>query len=88
MNTLQEPVVLALVLGVVIGLAVVVWTVLRMGAGQAPRERVVQTRPDRRAQRLDDAVAASPALRRAVELTANLASRRGALGAVERALRA
>ena len=33
-------------------------------------------------------MAASPALRRAVELTANLASRRGALGSVERSLRA
>jgi tight adherence protein B len=80
--------VLALVLGVVIGVAVAIWTVLRMGAGQPTREPAVQTRPDRRAQRLDDAVAAVPALRRAVELTANLASRRGMLGSVERALRA
>jgi tight adherence protein B len=88
MNALGQPVVLACVLGVMVGVGVVVVTVLRMGAGKAPRERVVQTRPDRRAQRLDDAVAAVPALRRAVELTANLANRRGALGSVERSLRA
>ena len=80
--------VLALVLGVVIGVAVVMSTVLRMGAGKPEREPIVQARPDRRAQRLDDAVAAVPALRRAVELTANLASRRGVLGSVERSLRA
>jgi tight adherence protein B len=80
--------VLALVLGVVIGMTVAITTVLRMGAGKPAREANVQTRPDRRAQRLDDAVAAVPALRRAVELTANLASRRGLLGSVERALRA
>ena len=79
--------VLALVLGVVIGVTVVISTVLRMSEGKPEREPVVHVRPDRRAQRLDDAVAAVPGLRRAVELTANLASRRGALGSVERALR-
>ena len=88
MSPLGDPMVLALVLGVVVGVTIVIATVLRMGAGAVPLERVVQTRPDRRAQRLDDAVAASPAIRRAVELTANLASRRGVLGSVERALRA
>jgi tight adherence protein B len=88
MSALGQPVVLGCILGVMIGTAVVITTVLRMGAGQAPREPTVQARPDRRAQRLDDAVAASPLLRRAVELTANLASRRGALGSVERSLRA
>jgi tight adherence protein B len=49
---------------------------------------VVQTRPDRRAQRLDDAVAGSAVLRRAVEATTNLASRGGLLGRAERSLRA
>jgi tight adherence protein B len=43
---------------------------------------------DRRTRRLDQALAASPALRRAVEVTADLAKRRGALGSVERWLRA
>jgi tight adherence protein B len=88
MSALGEPIVLALLLGVIGGLTVVVVTVLRSGAGRAPAEPVTQTRPDRRAQRLDDAVASSPALRRAVEVTTNLASRRGALGSVERSLRA
>jgi tight adherence protein B len=81
-------VVLALVLGVVTGMTVAITTVMRMGAGRPERVANVQARPDRRAQKLDDAVAAVPALRRAVELTANLASRRGVLGSVERALRA
>jgi tight adherence protein B len=86
MSMLDQPTIL--ILGVMLGVTVVVVMVLRMGAGEQPRARVVQQRPDRRAQRLDDAVAAVPALRRAVELTANLASRRGALGSVERSLRA
>ena len=88
MNTLGQPEVLVLVLGVMIGVTVVTVTVLRMGVGDAPREHTRQARPDRRAQRLDDAVASVPALRRAVELTANLANRRGLLGSVERSLRA
>lgn len=41
-----------------------------------------------RANRFDDANDGSAVLRRAVELTANLADRRGALGSVERSLRA
>ena len=88
MSTLSEPTVLALILGVVGGIAIVTVTVLRMGAGHSPTTRVVHAQPDRRAQRLDKAVANSPALRRAVELTTNLARRRGILGAVERSLRA
>jgi tight adherence protein B len=88
MNALGQPVVLACVFGVMVGVAVVIATVLRMGAGQASPVSTVQARPDRRAQRLDAAVAASPVLRRAVEVTTNLASRRGFLGSVERSLRA
>ena len=38
--------------------------------------------------RREDALENSPALRRAIELTANLAERRGTLGSVERSLRA
>jgi tight adherence protein B len=88
MNTIREPQVLLLVLGVMIGVAVVVVTLLRMGGDEEPTERFVQNRPDRRAKRLDEAVEKSPFLRRAVRLTANLAERRGLLGSVERSLRA
>jgi tight adherence protein B len=89
-TTLGDPMVQALVLGVVVGIGVVVATLLRM---EGPRRRPApadlnKTRPDKRAKRLDEAVASSPALARAVEVTANLASRRGYLGAVERSLRA
>src|SRR4051794_7561825 len=44
--------------------------------------------PTRSTNRLNDAVDASPMLRRAIEVTANLADRRGTLGSVERSLRA
>jgi tight adherence protein B len=88
MSTLSEPLVLLLVLGVAGGIATVIVTVLRMGGGPSRSAAVVHAQPDRRAQRLDKAVAASPALRRAVELTTNLAQRRGLLGSVERSLRA
>jgi tight adherence protein B len=88
MSTLRDPMVLALVLGVMGGATVVVVTLVRMDVRRPARAHVIQTRPDRRAQRLDDAVAASPALRRALEVTTNLASRRGALGSAERSLRA
>jgi tight adherence protein B len=85
-----DPVLVAMLAGVVGGITVVVVCMLRFGrdAAAAPVEHVPQARPDRRAQRLDDAVAKSPALRRAVAMTTNLANRRGALGAVERRLRA
>jgi tight adherence protein B len=89
MSTLSDPMVRALVLGVVAGVGVLVATVLRMP--RSGRERGAYTaraRPDRRAKRLDEAVASSPALKRAVEVTADLAARRGMLGSVERALRA
>jgi tight adherence protein B len=88
MSVLGDPFVLVLLAGVMAGVALVVATILRLGADRAPAVHVAQTRPDPRAQRFDDAVASSPALRRAVEVTANLAERRGALGSVERMLRA
>jgi tight adherence protein B len=88
MSALADPVVLALLAGVVVGVGLVVATVLRLGADRTPVAHVTQTRPDPRAQRLDDAVASSPVLQRALEVTANLAERRGALGSVERSLRA
>lgn len=89
MSTLSDPTVRLLVLGVVLGVGVVVAMVLRMpGPRRDQGSYTSRARPDRRAKRLDEAVAASPALKRAVEVTADLASRRGILGAVERALRA
>src|SRR6185503_13166669 len=88
MNTLRDPQVLGLILGVIVGVTVVIVTLVRMGTEQEEIDHFVQKRPDRRAQKLDEAVAKNPALRRAVELTANLAERRGALGSVERSLRA
>ena len=44
--------------------------------------------PSRTSRRFDDAYDGSPILRRAIEVTANLAERRGLLGSVERSLRA
>lgn len=89
MRTLDDPVVRAMVLGVVVGVGVLVATLLRMGG---PRHTTAaytsRSRPDPRARRLDQAVASSPALQRAVEVTADLAARRGVLGSVERSLRA
>jgi tight adherence protein B len=87
-STLAEPIVLVLILGVVGGISVVVLMLLRTSQERAPRAHVAHPLPDRRAQRLDDAVAASPALRRALAVTTDLANRRGLLGSVERSLRA
>lgn len=89
MSALTDPLVLALVAGAVLGLGVAVATLLRMEGRHDPQTPYTrQYRPDRRARRIDEAVAASPALRRAVEVTADLAARRGLLGTVERGLRA
>jgi tight adherence protein B len=92
MSAVSDPIVLALVAGVVVGLGVVVAMVLRVGAERtaalATTPEPSHHRGDRRTRRLDEALAASPALRRAVEVTANLANRKGALGSVERSLRA
>jgi tight adherence protein B len=92
MTGLDDPIAWAMIVGVVAGLVVVVATVLLMGRPRAldttASRYVEKSRPDRRATRLDKAVAASPALRRAVEVTADLAARRGLLGSVERSLRA
>ncbi|HEV3225374.1 MAG TPA: type II secretion system F family protein [Acidimicrobiales bacterium] len=57
-------------------------------AGQRASDPATAAGPSRSQRRLDDAFDASPVLRRAIELTANLAERRGALGSVERSLRA
>ena len=60
----------------------------RRAARRPPASPRAHAPGDQRTRRLDQALAASPALRRAVEVTADLAQRRGALGSVERSLRA
>jgi tight adherence protein B len=84
-----------LIAGLLASAAVVVAVLARITAErQAIQRAIAQAKAplrqstDRRTRRLDDALSASPALRRAVEVTANLASRRGALGSVERSLQA
>lgn len=93
MSALSDPVVVLLVCGVAVGVGVLVATLLRLGSDRA--EAIADAPPvaaprrgDSRTKRLDDALAASPVLRRAVALTANLGERGGALGSLERSLRA
>lgn len=94
MSTISDPMVLLPLLGVVVGLGVVVAVVLDLGRTRASikagHTATASATPhgDRRTRRLDEALAASPVLRRAVEVTADLANRKGALGSVERSLRA
>lgn len=88
MSALGDPVVLALLVGVTAGIGVLVAVLLRLGVERPPIETAAPSRRDPRTQRLDAAVASSPALKRAIEVTANLAARRGTLGSVERSLRA
>lgn len=88
MSALGDPIVAALVAAVVGGVATVVVVILRLGLDRPQAEPTAVRRSDPRARRLDEAVAGSPALRRAIQLTANLADRRGLLGSVERRLRA
>jgi len=89
--------VLVFAVGIAIGIGVVLVGMLEIArhrAQQVAELAADSTRSKRRrnddprTRRLDDALAASPALRRAVEVTADLADRRGALGSVERSLRA
>jgi tight adherence protein B len=89
----MEPMLLLLVGGIAGGIAFVLVGLLdiaRQRSEQAAerKEVPVRARHDDRRGRIDDALAASPTLRRAVEVTADLAGRRGALGSVERKLRA
>lgn len=91
MSAASDPMVVLLALGVALGVGVLVASLLRLGSerAQAMAEApVALRRGDARTQRLDSALAASPVLRRAVALTANLAERGGALGSLERSLRA
>ena len=92
MSALREPMVIVPLVGFVLGIGVLVATMLDIGrrrsAAVAETSAPVSRHGDRRTRRLDEALAKSPALRRAVEVTANLANRKGALGSVERSLRA
>ncbi|MFP5256262.1 MAG: type II secretion system F family protein [Acidimicrobiia bacterium] len=96
MSLPSDPIVLLLLVGVVVSVGAIVLVVMSLGAerqramADAAAEAAVTTRrrSDRRTRRLDDALDASPTLRRAVALTANLANRKGALGSAERLLRA
>jgi tight adherence protein B len=97
MSALRDPFILLFLAGLFAGVAVVVAVLLRIHAEREAIRRATEayaaTAPKRRAadhrtQRLDDVLSASPLLRRAVEVTANLAARRGALGTLERSLRA
>jgi tight adherence protein B len=69
------------------GFGVVAYIVVSM-ANEKQRVPDTGTKPRRgSSRRLDDAFDGSPMLRRAIEVTANLAERRGVLGSVERSLR-
>jgi len=93
MSVPSDPIALVLLVGVVVAMTAVVLVVLSLGAERkraagAHAAAATPRRVDQRTRRLDEALAASPALRRAVEVTANLADRKGYLGTVERNLRA
>lgn len=93
MSTITNPAVALPLTGVVLGVGVLVATmvdIVRRRTAEASKAVAEPSavRGDRRTRRLDEALAKSPALRRAVELTANLANRKGALGSLERSLRA
>lgn len=87
----SDPIAVGLAALVAVALAVVVVNLLRLARGSGAGAAETSNTPvahDRRTRRLDLALAASPILRRAVEVTANLAERKGALGSLERQLRA
>ena len=93
MSALADPVVVVMLLGIVLGLGTLVAVLLQLaGTRRKAIAQVAMSTPtprgDHRTRRLDEALASSPVLRRAVEVTANLANRKGALGSVERSLRA
>lgn len=93
MSALSDPLVILPVIGVVGGVGVLTATLLQLGRDRSEAlaskpKAVTPNRGDRRTRRLDEVMAASSTLRRAVDVTANLANRRGALGSVERSLRA
>lgn len=87
---LNDPVIAALSAGVAVGAGVLAALLARMAAeAKAAKAAAAATGTGRRPSsgRLDRALDGSPVVRRAIELTANLAERRGLLGSVERSLR-
>jgi tight adherence protein B len=92
-SALSDPVVLVLLVGIMLGIGTLVATLMHLASARTKALALVAKATaapsgDRRTRRLDEALAASPVLRRAVEVTADLARRKGALGSVERSLRA
>lgn len=69
------------------GFGVVAYIIVGLANEREPAD-ATSGKPAKRARRFDDAYEGSPMLRRAIEVTANLAERRGVLGSVERQLRA
>ena len=70
-----------------IGFGVVAYIVVNLANEKQPVETTEKAAKSSH-RRFDDAYDGSPMLRRAIEVTANLAERRGLLGSVERSLRA
>ena len=86
---LSDPIVVAMIAGVTAGAGVVAAVVVRMVGEANTAEAQIAGVPARSSnRRREDALDGSPMVRRAIELTANLAERRGVLGWVERSLRA
>ncbi len=87
-----DPLVVGLGAGIVTGLTTVVVVLLRIASTAKDKHvtpvRTQATRATRGTTKLDNAVAASPVLQRALAVTANLAERRGMVGNIERKLRA
>ena len=85
---LSDPIAIGLMAATALGFTVVAIVLVGL-VTQSDADTLVSDGPKARTRhRMDDAFAGSPVLRRAIELTANLAERRGALGSVERSLRA
>lgn len=70
------------------GFGVIAYVVIGLVNERAPADATAGKPAKRGNRRFDDAYEGSPMLRRAIEVTANLAERRGVLGSVERQLRA
>ena len=82
-----EPFVLGFTALAAAGFGVVAYIIVGLANEREPAD-ATSGKPAKRARRFDDAYEGSPMLRRAIEVTANLAERRGVLGSVERQLRA
>jgi tight adherence protein B len=82
-----EPLVLGFTALAAAGFGIIAYVVVGLVNERQPVEANGQP-AKRMSRRFDDAYDGSPMLRRAIEVTANLAERRGVLGSVERQLRA